>query len=106
MACGRMWVVFIAVGLLVAQVSGSAWNLYDYKLCKRVQLEGINGNASGATYNPATGTLWVITNQPMQLSEYSQDGHLLREIPWSGFKDPEGAVLCSAAHCIDRMDAK
>lgn len=85
-----MWTAVVTLALVASQVSGSAWNLYDYKLCKRVRLEGINGNASGATYNPKTGTIWVVTNQPEQLSEYSEDGELLRVVPWEGFKDPEG----------------
>lgn len=69
---------------------GLPWNLFDFQRCLRVPLAGIQDNASGATYNPTTNTLWVITNVPKKLLEYTVRGELVRELPWSGFRDPEG----------------
>ncbi|GMH33383.1 hypothetical protein BSKO_01217 [Bryopsis sp. KO-2023] len=85
----------LGIFLLEAAAAGTPWNLFDFKLCKRTKLEGIQDNASGATYNPTSGTLWVITNAPKHLLEYSISGELKRKVAWSGFIDPEGLTWIS-----------
>ena len=81
----------IAVLICIGRgVYGRPWDLSSYKLCKEVGLRGIDDNASGASYNPVTDSLWVITRTPKSLLEYTPRGELKREVSWSGFDDPEG----------------
>ena len=53
-------------------------------------IEGIERNASGLTFNPATGTLFSVTNAPQEVIELDTEGRLLRRIPIHGGQDPEG----------------
>lgn len=53
-------------------------------------IAGLNKNASGLTYNPLTGTLFVVINQPPSVAEISPDGELLRQFPLPATRDPEG----------------
>lgn len=51
---------------------------------------GIDRNLSGLTFSHHTGTLFGITNRPQALVEIDTEGRLLRSIPLSGLRDPEG----------------
>lgn len=54
-------------------------------------IEGVDDDASGLTFNDSTGTLFSITNgAPHRILELDTQGRLLREIPLSGARDPEG----------------
>lgn len=53
-------------------------------------IEGIEDNASGLTYNPHTGTLFTVINAPTQVAELTVEGSLLRLMPLTGARDPEG----------------
>lgn len=54
------------------------------------EIEGIDDDASGLTYNDRTGTLFSVINAPPMVAELSLDGELLRRIPIRGVRDPEG----------------
>ncbi|CAD7695498.1 unnamed protein product [Ostreobium quekettii] len=84
----------LAVALLPsgASASGAAWDLNAFDLCKQVGLPYVDDNASGATYNSDTGSLWVVTRSPNHLVELSQRGEFLRKVSWHGFDDPEGVA--------------
>jgi uncharacterized protein YjiK len=47
-------------------------------------------NLSGLTWNPETGTLFAVTNNPEYAFELTTDGKVLRTIRLEGFKDTEG----------------
>lgn len=47
---------------------------------------------SGVSYDPDTGTLFVVDNRREDVYEYTTDGRLLRVIRGSGFDDTEGIV--------------
>ena len=53
-------------------------------------VEGIEDNASGLTYNPRTGTLFTVINDPTKVAELTVEGRLLRLIPLVSARDPEG----------------
>jgi len=53
-------------------------------------IQGLTENASGLTFNARTGTLFSVINRPAQVAELTTDGRLVRLIPISGAKDPEG----------------
>ncbi|MGR9100872.1 MAG: SdiA-regulated domain-containing protein, partial [Gammaproteobacteria bacterium] len=55
-----------------------------------VRLNGISGNASGLTYNPESGTLFLIQNKPENIDELDKNGNVLRKIKLPGFDDTEG----------------
>lgn len=57
---------------------------------EQVPIEGLTANASGLTFNAETGTLFAVINRPPQVAELSTDGDLLRLIPITGIRDPEG----------------
>lgn len=53
-------------------------------------IEGLRDNASGLTFNRASGTLFTVINRPAAVAELSPEGALLRTLPLRGFRDPEG----------------
>lgn len=53
-------------------------------------LQAIPRNLSGLTWNPETGTLFAVTNNPELAYELSLEGDILRSIRLRGFKDTEG----------------
>lgn len=65
--------------------------LPDYRASiDALPIEGLSRNASGLTFNPDTGTLFTVINQPPQVAELSVDGKLLRIMPVAGVSDIEG----------------
>lgn len=65
--------------------------LHEYRVVvDGVAIAGLTRNASGLTYNPATGTLFAVINRPQQVAELSVDGELLRLMPIVGARDTEG----------------
>lgn len=54
-----------------------------------VSIPHIEENLSGLTWNPATGTLFAVTNSPQTVHELSPEGRLLRSIRLDGFSDTE-----------------
>ncbi|PLY04353.1 MAG: SdiA-regulated-like protein [Arcobacter sp.] len=66
-------------------------NLGYYKVeIEAKQVETIEDNLSGITYNKNTKTLFAITNNPQKIYELNKKGELLRTIDLIGFKDTEG----------------
>ena len=53
------------------------------------QIGCVEANLSGITFNPDTGTLFSITNNPEVIVELSLQGKCLRKIPLDGFTDTE-----------------
>ena len=53
-------------------------------------LPGLRTNASGLSFNRATGTLFVAINRPPGIAEFSTEGALLRHLPLPDAVDPEG----------------
>ncbi|CAD7700874.1 unnamed protein product [Ostreobium quekettii] len=90
--CLRLATAGCALAMLFASAAAfqGAWNLPAYELCKAIALPFIDDDASGATYNPVTQSVWVITGSPKYLMEFSERGQMLRKLSWDGFKDPEG----------------
>ena len=55
----------------------------------RIRIDGLV-NSSGMTFNPDTGTLFIIQNAPTTLREVSVDGKLLRSVDVENADDLEG----------------
>jgi uncharacterized protein YjiK len=53
-------------------------------------IAGLEDNVSALTYDPRSGTLFSVINNPPQIVELTTDGELLRTIPVDGAQDPEG----------------
>lgn len=70
------------------QRSQSIW-LTDYNLVQKVELEGVDNNASGLAWNPQTGTLFAVINGSNDILELSRQGDVLRRINMNGFRDVE-----------------
>lgn len=68
----------------------SLW-LPDYRLALEVEVEGVERNLSGLTWNNDTKTLFAVVNHPPQLVELSTSGKPLRRIALVGFDDTEAA---------------
>jgi uncharacterized protein YjiK len=65
--------------------------LDEYVLVKGpIQLEKVNNNASGVTFNPDTNTLFVVLNSPCWVVEIELEGKTKRVIPLEFFVDTEG----------------
>ncbi|THF63323.1 SdiA-regulated domain-containing protein [Pseudothauera rhizosphaerae] len=62
---------------------------YSVTIDARV-IEGIDGNASGLTFDPVRGSLYTVTNKPPAVFEVSREGKPLRLLPLRGITDPEG----------------
>jgi len=55
-----------------------------------IQVGNISADLSGVTYNPLTGTLFMITNKNSEIVETTLSGSFIRSIILNGFNDPEG----------------
>jgi uncharacterized protein YjiK len=76
-----------------AELPEHSLKLHQYKLNgAAIKLEGVDDNASGLSYNPETGTLFAIINNPEYLLELNTSGQVLRKILLSGFHDTEAVV--------------
>lgn len=54
------------------------------------EIEGVEKNASGLTFNPDTGTLFGVINAPAAIIELDTEGTLLRKLKLHGAEDAEG----------------
>jgi len=54
------------------------------------EIEGVEKNASGLTFNPHTGTLFGVINAPATIIELDTEGNLLRKLKLQGVEDAEG----------------
>lgn len=81
-----MLVLIAFVGL----ATGAPWSLHSYKLCKQLTLGGIWDNASGATYDPRSNTIWVVSRSPLKMLEYDLNGNFKQAKGLPGIWDPEG----------------
>ena len=61
-----------------------------YQLTSRIDLDEIDDDLSGLTFNPITKSLFAVTNEPPQVVEISLEGNVKRLIPLLGFEDTEG----------------
>ena len=84
----------LAVPSLLLRPAASAAPRVDvarYHVAVEAQaIAGIHDNLSGLTYNHDSGTLFGVTNRPPAVVELSTTGVLLRQMPITGAKDPEG----------------
>lgn len=65
-----------------------------------ISMKKIKGNASGLTFNPDTGTLFVVVNDPAKIVEVNRDGKALRSVDLVGFKDTEGIAHVGAGRFV------
>jgi uncharacterized protein YjiK len=87
-ALGYYWISMLSQ--TAGATSASVWlPAYRVNINGRA-IEGIPENASGLTYNPRTGTLFTVINQPPRIAEITTDGKLVRSISLTGATDPEG----------------
>lgn len=71
--------------------SGHGLDLGAYRAVLQGQpIAGLRRNASGLTWNTATGTLFAVVNRPPAVVEMTAEGQLLRRIPLPGMTDTEG----------------
>ncbi|AJZ97387.1 SdiA-regulated domain-containing protein [Pseudomonas simiae] len=66
----------------------SVW-LPDYRFVQRVELPGIDVNASDIVYVAALRSYFVLVNSPAQLYEYAEDFTFKARYELAGFQDPE-----------------
>ncbi len=65
--------------------------LASYQLVgEPIIISGLEDNASGLTYSPASNSLFMVVNNPEKVIELSLDGNVLRTITLTGFEDTEG----------------
>jgi len=73
------------------EATGRGLDLAAYRAVMQAQpVAGLRRNASGLTWNMATGTLFAVVNRPPAVVEMTPDGRLLRQIPLPGMADTEG----------------
>ncbi|TWI52281.1 uncharacterized protein YjiK [Pseudomonas duriflava] len=57
-----------------------------------------HAETSDIAYNPATGSLFIVTGKKPLLVEVSLTGDILRRIPITGLSNPEGVVVLGGGH--------
>lgn len=73
-------------------IDNAVW-LNDYQAnLQRKEIAGVKKNLSGITFNPDSGTLWVIINQPQKLIELDADLAPARTIILENFADTEAVA--------------
>jgi len=71
--------------------------LGSYKLkTGPVEIAGVMDDASGVTFNPDSGTLFAVLNDPTHVYELGPDGATKRVIDLDGFEDTEGITYLGA----------
>lgn len=112
---GALWLSGYAAlihGWAVTRSQQAEWQdkgiwLPDYQVSIEAKpIEGIGENLSGLTYSNATGTIFAVSNRPAAVIELSTEGELLRKIPLTGSKDPEGITHLSGSRFIIADEAK
>jgi uncharacterized protein YjiK len=92
-ALGYSYIGYTPAGAHLKQSNANSLTAARYTLAHQAQtIAGIEDNASGITFNPDTGTLFVVVNSPEKLVETDRNGHVLRHITLTGFHDTEGVV--------------
>ncbi len=85
---------FISVSMAgqqkITRSTGDSIELSRYELVSRIDVEEVDDDLSGLTFNPLTESLFAVTNEPPQLIEMSLEGRVIRLIPLLGFEDTEG----------------
>lgn len=61
----------------------------DYSIHYSTELQCIDYNLSGITYNPDSGNFFVISNGPEIIVEITPTGKCLRQYPLTGYEDTE-----------------
>ena len=74
----------------IIRSTGDSIELSRYELVSRIDVEEVDDDLSGLTFNPLTESLFAVTNEPPQLIEMSLEGRVIRLIPLLGFEDTEG----------------
>ena len=64
----------------------------QFRFDRILDIPGIKREASAITFNPVTGNLLVVSDEPAVIVEFTTDGDLVRKVKLRGFKDTEG--LC------------
>lgn len=64
----------------------------QFRFDRSFDIPGLKNEASAITFNPVTGNLLVISDEPAGIVEMTTDGELVRKVTLKGFKDTEG--LC------------
>ena len=64
----------------------------EFRFDRSFDVPGLKSEASAITFNPVTGNLLVVADEPASIVEFTTDGELVRKIKLKGFKDTEG--LC------------
>lgn len=83
----------------------SLW-LPDYRVALEIQVEGVDRNLSGLTWNNDTKTLFAVTNNPPRLIELTTDGKPLRRIALHDFHDTEAVEYIGDNHYIIAEEQK
>ncbi len=64
----------------------------EFRFDLSFDIPGLEREASAITFNPTTGNLLVVADEPAGIVELTTDGALVRKVKLKGFKDTEG--LC------------
>ena len=80
----------VMVSGLAAQTTTGAVSLEQYQLVGQPRkIDKVPDNASGLTYSPVTGTLFLVVNKPCLVVEIALDGTTRRIVELKGFDDTE-----------------
>ncbi|SDQ83709.1 MULTISPECIES: SdiA-regulated domain-containing protein [unclassified Pseudomonas] len=77
----------------------SIW-LPDYRFAQRLQLPGIEANASDIVYVAERRSYFVVVNSPAQLYEYTEDFALKARHELHEFEDPEALAYDGKGHLL------
>ena len=64
----------------------------DFRFDRSFEIPGLETEASAITFNPVTGNLLVVADEPAGIVEFTPEGEFVRRVKLKGFKDTEG--LC------------
>jgi uncharacterized protein YjiK len=95
-----LWLVWLLVekhNSIKSYFTSETLNLAKYSVKQeRIQIKGIQRNLSGITFNPDTGSLFAVIDEPTGLVELSKTGRLLRRVKLNDFVDTEGICYLGA----------
>jgi uncharacterized protein YjiK len=91
-------VSLLAIGLLAATAclywfQPNRGSLADFEHARSFRIPGALRNLSGITFNPQSGTLFLVTNSPARIYEITLAGEVLRRIDLERFHDTEDIVF-------------
>lgn len=93
---GQLWQQHVVPDLIRQR---SLW-LGQYRFIERLQLPGIDANASDIVYIEAVQRYFVLVNNPPVLFEYSEDFKLKARHDLYGFEDPEALAYDHNGHLL------